>query len=385
MDICKERIAKYNPLEILDLKGLNLYEFPELPWHVTKVDLSNNFITEAVIPENLRMLNLSNNMITSIVLNKKMVALNLSGNRIKEITLDNPKLECLSLEYNELMILKDLEITVPNLKLLNVSYNQLVLLQNLPKQLKVLFCRNNKLLSLDLPETIEKVDCKKNNIVKLEGNTPNIKSLNCSNNKLDNIVIPPTVEHLDFSYNLIKEIPLFENRIPVLNYDGNLFDVTELDKKLASHYPNFSFEIKKRSIEDESHLYEFLTSCYDVTERIDTPISEFMSKPGKILIKLYGEFYGVDRAELLGRSKDRRYIWSNPQRTEYYIQSPALGRMIPVTDFKVFSNENYTIFILSKDRESGGVTNTLSEKHYSEEILSVRPFTVQDFISSGLF
>jgi Leucine-rich repeat (LRR) protein len=92
MEVVKDRIQSYVINEVLDLSGLELYEFPEIPWHISRVNLSNNFISKvSQIPKTIKSLDLSRNRIKDISFEEKskLIFLNLRENCLEVLDVKN--------------------------------------------------------------------------------------------------------------------------------------------------------------------------------------------------------------------------------------------------------------------------------------------------------
>jgi len=78
-----------------------------------------------------------------------------------------------------------------NITKLNISNKGLTKLTKLPDDidkytnLKILYCRENKITSLDnLPPTLKELYCYSNEITSLDNLPPTLEKLECNNNKL---------------------------------------------------------------------------------------------------------------------------------------------------------------------------------------------------------
>ena len=93
-----------------------------------------------------------------------------------------------------------------NLKILYCRENKITSLDNLPPTLKELYCYSNEITSLDnLPPTLKELKCWKNQITSLDNLPPYLEVLYCWNNNitsLDNL--PPKLKLLYCDDNPLK-------------------------------------------------------------------------------------------------------------------------------------------------------------------------------------
>ena len=176
--------------KILDLKYLELKEFPNLPNDIIKnleeLYISNNDLE--ILPDldyfkNLTILDIAENNIQKIgKLPKKLIELCCFDNNLEEIT-----------------SIKDCEV------------------------LRILYISNNKISDLQILEShssLEILIANFNNIKDIPRNIPNLKKIQIRNNKIKKIKSYPNLIYLDCRYNNIKELENQDNLIDlILSYN----------------------------------------------------------------------------------------------------------------------------------------------------------------------
>lgn len=92
----------------------------------------------------------------------------------------------------------------------------------LPKTLKVMICKNNKLKYLPkLPHGLKKLDCSNNPLLSLD-DLPNLVLLNCSNCGLNSLPdLPPTLITLISTGNNLVHLPRLFKGLRILRCSGN--------------------------------------------------------------------------------------------------------------------------------------------------------------------
>jgi len=120
-----------------------------------------------------------------------------------------------------------------NLIQLNCSKNQIVKLNNLPFGLKYLNCAHNKINNLEmLPEYLEVLECGYNRLTRLEDLPLGLKKLNCEHNFITNIdCLPSSLTELFCACNCIYKLTSLPNKLYLLDCAKNeIGDIIRLDK-----------------------------------------------------------------------------------------------------------------------------------------------------------
>ena len=96
---------------------------------------------------------------------------------------------------------------------------------------KSVYCYNNKLTELNIPNGVESVFCHNNKLTALH--LPNgVENVNCSNNQLTELRLPDSVEKVYFDKNPIKEITLPKSiRLAVLPLNCNVLNIDEFKNR----------------------------------------------------------------------------------------------------------------------------------------------------------
>ncbi len=158
---------------------------------------------------------------TKEILNRypsKLIKLNISYRVLNGEILDFSRFIFLEVLYcnNNYYNIKQIINLPPNLKILNCKNNKLNSLDNLPKRLEFLDCSNNNILSLDnLPSSLLKLICYSNKINCLDNLPASLKILDCLNNNLKSLdYLPSNLEELECDNNVIN-LSLLPNNLKI--------------------------------------------------------------------------------------------------------------------------------------------------------------------------
>jgi Leucine-rich repeat (LRR) protein len=163
----------------------------------------------------------------------------------------------------------------PNFELitnLDISDKKLRKIKNLPKKLKVLNCSNNFLTTLDFKnyeayETIEEINCSKNQLIYLKNLPKNLKKLICSDNKIEQLDLPKSIEIVNCDNNKIGGKIIFMPKMSYLSANNNLITEIEnskipynlkniyLNDNLIEHYPRARFHLINVEIKNNPIKY----------------------------------------------------------------------------------------------------------------------------------
>jgi Leucine-rich repeat (LRR) protein len=166
------------------------------------------------LPEDITEINISDKGITSLDVTrfKNLKILYCSNNRLTSLHL-NKNLERLYCGNNHLTSLH----LNKNLQLIYCNNNKLTSL-HLNKNLKTLICSNNQLSSLHLNVKLEKLYCSSNRLVSLL--TKNLKILHCNNNNLSSLHLNEDLQELHCSHNKLISLYLNE-KLLIIDYINN--------------------------------------------------------------------------------------------------------------------------------------------------------------------
>ena len=107
------------------------------------------------------------------------------------------------------------------------SNNQLTEL-HIPNGVENVYCSNNKLTELNLPNGVEKVYCYNNELTELK--IPNgVEVVDCYNNPIKEITLPKTIKYAELPLNcIVLNIDEFKNNDKVLlHYQVNLIQLID--------------------------------------------------------------------------------------------------------------------------------------------------------------
>lgn len=382
MEEAEKRIAQYIS-GTLDLSNLSLYELPSLPDNVKSLDISGNFIQEVLkLPKNLKSLIAKNNRIKKITFVgvKKLIYLDLSYNNI----------ECLDDSFDNLSMLKHLNIgyniftkipnlTDKNLWELNIENNTISETSSLPESLRVFNCQNNKFVTLcKLPSELTLLDCSNNLLTELPffEEECRIERLFCNNNKLKNLPdIPYSINNLNCSNNLLVELPTIV-KIDYLNYKDNPLTV---NPSIPSKFKTIKLSPRgDTDVRNAFHL-ELLPDCYDYEKDCDVPIKTLLSDSDNILIKIYDDFFGINRSKLLGDISDIDNILFLKDTNEKHIKT-IMSKIVAAVDFEKFTEEEYSVYILSRTHHMEVFKSHTTEGDILGEQMVVHPFSLASYI-----
>lgn len=156
-------LNKLNKLEISYCNFVKDDDFLNLPDNLNELRCClNSIVNLNNLPNKLKKLVCNANKIEHIDnLPAGLLILECSGNKLKTLDLLPESLVELNCSRNSITSLQNLPI---NLERLNCSYNNLIELNYLPNNLKILICSYNNITSINLPETIEKIDARYNQL-----------------------------------------------------------------------------------------------------------------------------------------------------------------------------------------------------------------------------
>lgn len=218
-------------LEYLDCSYCKLFKLPNIPHNLKYLDCKfNNLLKLPVLPDSLQVLNCSFNIINKLpVLPDNLCYINISYNYINHIDKLPSELIYFMCNVNKLSNLDNI-------------YNC--------KKLISLNCSSNKINTLQLPDTIERLIIVKNNIDTIPVLPDTIKLLDISNNKMINEIklFPLSIETFICNDTSIKELPKLTSNIKVIkcsncniedfNKDVLVLDSTDFIFKVIPKYLN---------------------------------------------------------------------------------------------------------------------------------------------------
>ncbi len=388
----EERIEEWNrnKEEELNLSGLYLYSLPNIPLDVLYLNLSNNYITEIDIPLHIKTINLSCNRLSSINLHSNLISVNLSYNEIREIVEIPESIIELICNNNQLTNLPQLS---DNLKYLSCKYNKINILPKLPQSLRSLELSNNLLTNIDLDglSNLNRLICSHNKIQHINVLPLSLNFLKCNNNLLLDLPdLPKSIKTLDCSYNEISSLHK-HNLTFLVNLKYCKYDNNPLNKEpvLNSKFKTYKFlpDIKnKRDSRNEIYLRVFGECCdIETNEKFDIP--DVMLDPNMILVKIYDEFYCIDRQKILNSATIRSNIYSyqNYEGKKFYgIKIPIFGVIINYDDFVNFKYLDYSIFNISRSHDLQNLENTVTDEIYITEFMYCNPYSIEKFTSELL-
>jgi len=379
MEIISELINSYTTGEVLELKNMNLYELPDLPDYITKLDISGNYITKLLnLPKNLTHLDASSNRLREVILPDNICVVNLTYNQLTEINLPSG-LKQLSLAYNEFL---ECPKFGDNLADLDISNNKLSHINVLPVKLKTLVCSNNKIQKIEtLPSTIELLDCSTNELSELPVLPDTLTSFDCSNNKLKTIPeLPLRLNILDCERNELETLPRFGKDLKFINYENNQL-ITQ--PKLSARFGTFKFSDETdQQIDDRSSFHlEILPDCLDYQLHKEVRSSAFISNPNNVILKIYDDYYGIPRKTLLELASKRENVYKELETGYNYIKIIMI-KLVSLIDFEKFTLNDYSIYVISRTQDYAIFQNTLTPKTTYWEKMVVHPYTVKDFVET---
>ncbi len=380
MEIIQEIINSYVPGEVLNLKNMYLYELPELPDHVTSLDISGNYIKRIdKLPSELIALAASSNNIDTIVLPDKIGFLDLTYNNLSDITLPN-SLKKISIAYNNFTKIP----TLPESAMyVDVSYNQIDEVNHLPNNIKGFSCMNNNIEKLPtIPLSLEYLDCSGNKLKELPQLPKGLIQLICSNNQIKNIeALPQNLNVLDCEGNQLDKLPSFDKDIRFINYENN--PIVE-PVKLPNKFRLFKLKVNNSIAADirDADQLDILPDCFDYEVQKDVRSSAFMSNPNNILIKLYGCLYGISRNILLEYASNRTKVYKDIKNNNVPYVKIIMDKFVSLIDFETFCNPSYSIYILSRTMDIGHFQNTVKFETKYDEKFAIHPYSLYNYIHS---
>ena len=365
--------------DTIDLKNKNLYELPDLPSHITKLNISGNFLTKLHnLPPNLKFLDASNNRIKEITLPEDISVVNLAYNELKEIDIPS-KVKQINLVYNQF---EDMPTLPSNIWYLDISYNKIKTIKDLPINMKGIAFTNNNVKEIDrIPIFMEYLYCSNNELSKLPELPACLTQLNCSDNIIEELPeLPNHLAFLDCENNQLERLPLISKDIQYINYDNN--NLIE-QPKLSTKFLTFKFSPYvdiKEDVRDMNYL-EILPDCYDYEIDKEVNTSIFMSNPNNILIKLYGDYYGINRKTLLDYANKRSNVYKDINTGNNYIKIIML-KLVSLIDFEKFNSKDYSVYVISRTHEFSDFRNTVKPGCISDEIMTIHPYSLQSYVDT---
>lgn len=192
----------------LDLVGLELTKFPEIPEEIAK-SVKDLFLGE----NNLTKL-------SSIALFKQLESIDLNTNKLKTIDSLSESLIELSCPNNQLEKLPS-SAYLPNLQKLDCRNNMLTYISEYPK-VTIIDCSNNELSSIGDMPCIKRLICTNNKITSI-GKCNELIYLDCRHTSLTNILNYSKLKDLNIAHTNLKTIPILQN---VRSIDCRYTDVT---------------------------------------------------------------------------------------------------------------------------------------------------------------
>lgn len=232
-----------NPNPILILSGMSLTVLPFIPYGVTTLDISQNYLTNITLVNSITTLKCGNNNLTSLTLPTGLTYLDYKNNNVQ------------------------LSSFPVGLTYLDCSSNKIINLPTLPTGLTYLDCSNNLIGSVD-NILLQLVNNGLNNgIVNLFGVSPsNVLGLGYRTILMDrgwvvNVTAPDTMNYSNMllssipyipegtlvvycDYNELTSIPTLPESLVELNCSNNHLGVTELERILTfltTHCPNLKY------------------------------------------------------------------------------------------------------------------------------------------------
>jgi Leucine-rich repeat (LRR) protein len=379
MDIINEIMSSQSSDDIIDLKNMNLYELPELPSHITKLNVSGNYFTKLDnLPPNLKFLDASNNRLESIILPEKLAMINLTYNNLKEVNIPATTKQ-LSLAYNDFDKIPELPAGIQHL---DISHNHIKIIDQLPDNMKGLAISDNQIEEITrIPVFMESLYCSNNKLTKLPDLPACLIQLNCAGNNIKELPeLPRHLAVLDCEDNEIEKLPIISKEIQFINYEKNkLIEQPKLSTKFLTFRFNPYTDVRE-DVRSPDHL-EILPNCYDYEVHKEVRTSAFMTNPNNILIKLYDDYYGIPRQTLLEYANKRSNIYKDIITGDNYIKIIML-KLVSLIDFEKFNSKDYSIYIISRTHDFSDFRNTVKPGCISDEKMAVHPYTLQKYIET---
>lgn len=379
MEIVDEIIASYVPGNVLSLKGMYLYEMPDLPDEVTHLDLDDNYIKRIdKLPSNLKVFSVMNNGLTHITLPEGIMTVNLTHNSLTSLEIP-ASVQNLSIAYNQFESMPSLP---SNLWYLDVSHNKIKDIEYLPDAMKGFICMHNQIEKLpNIPIYLEYIDCSNNKITELPYLTESLTQLICANNQITNIdSLPKQLSVFDCEGNKLSKLPTFGKEIKFISCANNVFTN---DVKLPIKFRVYKFKPFpdiEPDVREPDHL-DILPDCYDVDIHKEVRTSGFLSNSNNIVIKVYGCLYGISRQAILDYASDRERIFRDMDNDSVYVKV-IMGKLISLIDFQNFANPKYSVYTVSRTMELSDFKNTVKPGKHILEKFNMYPFTLKRYIET---
>jgi hypothetical protein len=379
MELIDEIVNSQSSDDTIDLKNMNLYELPELPSYITKLNISGNFLTKLDnLPANLKILDASNNRIENITLPNKISMVNLTYNNLTSINIPR-SVKQISLAYNCFEEMPEFPEMVWHV---DISHNKIKTISHLPDSMKGIAFSSNQVEKIDkIPLFMEVLYCDNNKLTSLPELPGCLTQLNCSGNDIKELPeLPGHLIVLDCEENEIDKLPVIGKEIQFINYENNkLIEQPKLSTKFLTF--RFSPYIdKEEDIRIPDHL-EILPDCYDYEIHMEVRTSAFMANPNNILIKLYGDYYGINRQALLAYANKRSNIYKDINTGDSYIKIIML-KLVSLIDFEKFNSKDYSVYVVSRTHEFSDFRNTTKPGCIYDEKMVVHPYTLQRYIET---
>lgn len=232
---------------ILDIKNLNLKEFPdlrEIARKNSKFDINK-----------LREIYASENEIESVpdlsyIPNLRI--LDVGFNKLKTIENLPETLYELCCKNNEID-----KISLPKyIVVLDVGFNKIKKIKNL-QMIKILYVNDNQITELEDMPFVEKIVCYNNSIEKI-GHTPNLKYLDATNNK---------IEKLNESYKYLRDLIITNNlcfqKLPEMR-NIKYLEITDTGIEVIDYYPTLNELICRKIVNEHEKKQMGISSQYKI-------------------------------------------------------------------------------------------------------------------------
>jgi Leucine-rich repeat (LRR) protein len=216
----------------------------------------------------------------------------------------------IDISYKNIKSLPDLT-RFKNLKKLYCGNNKLTSLPNLPQNIEELYCCNNKLTSLPtLPPNLITLNCSNNKLTSLPTLPLNLIALYCRNNQLTSLpALPPNLIELYCRNNQLTSLPSLPQNLQVLYcYDNELTSLPTLPQNLqvfcCNNNPIYkivninSLSILKQNIQI-LNKFRYLYYCVKFKKHLRKWLWEKVREPN--IMKMYHPKYLIEN---LGENDD---------------------------------------------------------------------------------
>lgn len=208
-------------LKYLRCAHCNLTNLPPLPSSLLELDCGNNKLESLPsLPKNLQILRCGKNLLSSLpTLPSSLKILICKENSIQKIPSIPSNITKLDVSGN---LIETLPKLPSNLKFLDCSNLPLKTKISFPSNLETLICKNLNLTNLDFNFLkLKNLDCSNNLITEIPF-MYKLESLNCSNNNIEVLNVPPNLKVLEAKSSHIREIDMFHNKLQYINVSDNL-------------------------------------------------------------------------------------------------------------------------------------------------------------------